>query len=244
MSIKRGDTIIEILFALSVFSLIAILSINLMNNGVVSAQASLETTMVRNEVNAQAEALRFIHGTVTSGSSDNNLTELWNKITELAKKNVSDSMKSENFSYPPDGIDASCADYYDSRKTGTYIGGKNAFILNTRHLTQQKSEIPAIRTLDSDFAREAGNYARVFYNKDTEDLKTDTAALEMKNAEGIWIIGVPSANKISKGTEETKIPQYYDFYIQSCWYNPGKNTPSTIDTVVRLYNPADAGEKT
>jgi hypothetical protein len=30
---------------------------------------------------------------------------------------------------------------------------------------------------------------------------------------------------------------YFDFYIRSCWYAPGANTPSTISTVIRLHNP-------
>ena len=43
------------------FSIVAVVSINIMNSGLSSAQASLEITMARNEIDAQAEALRFIH---------------------------------------------------------------------------------------------------------------------------------------------------------------------------------------
>ena len=32
-------------------------------------------------------------------------------------------------------------------------------------------------------------------------------------------------------------PEYYDFYIRTCWYAPGSNDSSTISTTVRLFNP-------
>ena len=58
---KHGDTIIEVTLSITIFSLIAVLSLNLMNNGVSNAQRTLEITMARNEIDAQAEALRYIH---------------------------------------------------------------------------------------------------------------------------------------------------------------------------------------
>ena len=246
MSLKRGDTIIEILFALSVFSLVAILSLNLMNNGVVSAQASLENTMVRNEINAQAEALRFIHDTVTAGSADQSYKQAWEQITTLANDNgFPDSTKMEKFIYPPDhgNVKNSCETYYEEGNNN--IASKNAFILNTRHLKLAEGERSLLATpSDTTPFKEAGNYARVVYKKSsgtTEEagLQTDTGALQVAGAEGIWVIGAPSANKIYSLQDKTSKPQYYDFYIQSCWYNPGKDTPTTIGTVISLYEPAE-----
>ena len=31
---------------------------------------------------------------------------------------------------------------------------------------------------------------------------------------------------------------YYDFHIRACWIAPGNNTPTTLGTIVRLYDPA------
>ena len=56
---KRGDTIIEVMFAIAIFGLVAILSISSMNRGVVTAETTLEATTARDELNAQAEALRL-----------------------------------------------------------------------------------------------------------------------------------------------------------------------------------------
>ena len=66
---RRGDTMIEVLFATVVFALVAILTIALMNNGLSSAISSIELTNARNLINAEAESLRFVHNAVaTSGT--------------------------------------------------------------------------------------------------------------------------------------------------------------------------------
>lgn len=57
----RGDTIIEVLLAVTVFSLVAVTAIVVMNHGTSSAQRSLEVTQVKQQIDAQAEALRAAH---------------------------------------------------------------------------------------------------------------------------------------------------------------------------------------
>ena len=59
--IERGDTLIEVLFAITIFSLIVVTSLTLMNQGTAASQRALEITTVRQQVDGQAEALRFIH---------------------------------------------------------------------------------------------------------------------------------------------------------------------------------------
>lgn len=56
----RGDTIIEVLFAITVFSLLAVGSLAVMNQGTAAAQRSLELTLVRQQIDGQAEALRYL----------------------------------------------------------------------------------------------------------------------------------------------------------------------------------------
>ena len=74
--INRGDTLIEVLFAISVFSLVVVGSLSLMNQGVNASQRALEITLVRNEIDAQAETLRFLNASYiaayTKGSSYSN----------------------------------------------------------------------------------------------------------------------------------------------------------------------------
>lgn len=57
---ERGDTIIEVLFAITVFSLLAVGSMAVMNQGTAAAQRSLELTLVRQQIDGQAEALRYL----------------------------------------------------------------------------------------------------------------------------------------------------------------------------------------
>lgn len=58
---ERGDTIIEVMFAVTIFSMIAVGSLTIMNQSLSVAQKSLEITLVREQMDAQAEALRFIN---------------------------------------------------------------------------------------------------------------------------------------------------------------------------------------
>lgn len=56
-----GDTLIEVMFAVAVFAMVAVGCISIMNQGVATAQRSLEVTLVRQQIDAQAETLRYIH---------------------------------------------------------------------------------------------------------------------------------------------------------------------------------------
>ena len=58
---QRGDTLVEVLFATAVFSLVAVSGLSIMNQGTSTAQRALEITLVRNEINSQAEAIRMLN---------------------------------------------------------------------------------------------------------------------------------------------------------------------------------------
>ena len=57
----RGDTLVEVLLGVTIFSLVAVIALETMNRGMAIAQYSLETTLVRQQVDAQAEMLRYAH---------------------------------------------------------------------------------------------------------------------------------------------------------------------------------------
>lgn len=59
--LQRGDTLIEVLFAITVFALIVVTTLTLINQGISAAQRSLEITLARQQVDGQAETLRFLH---------------------------------------------------------------------------------------------------------------------------------------------------------------------------------------
>ena len=58
---NRGDTIIEVMLAITIFSLIIVSSLAIMNQGLYTAQRSLEISLVRSQIDSQAEALRFLN---------------------------------------------------------------------------------------------------------------------------------------------------------------------------------------
>lgn len=66
----RGDTLIEVLFATAIFSLVAVGGISVMNQGTAASQRALEITMVRNEIDAQAETLRFLNSSYIAAYKD------------------------------------------------------------------------------------------------------------------------------------------------------------------------------
>jgi type II secretory pathway pseudopilin PulG len=73
----NGDTIVEVLFAITIFSLVAVGAMSIMNQGTMTVQRALEITLVRNEIDAQAEALRFLHESYIAAPSTNSE---WYKI--------------------------------------------------------------------------------------------------------------------------------------------------------------------
>jgi hypothetical protein len=56
---------------------------------------------------------------------------------------------------------------------------------------------------------------------------------EVHSAEGVWISAIEGDKPVGVNTN----PQYYDFYIRTCWQAVGTKAPSTLSTIIRLYNP-------
>ncbi len=248
--IKKGDTLVEVTIAIGIFSLIAISVASVMNSSSSGAQLSLETTLAREEIDTQAEAIRFIHNAYTTHkeTSDNaqSLTSLWKTITDNAV--TGDDIKKEIVQYTP----SSCEELYDANNPVH----KYAFILNPRQLDYHKdgsgSTQAYIRLEDNTSVFSSpSTYPRLIFgdssnNSDNGPLNNEKADLtELYRAEGIYVIAVkdPQSTKVidligNKGLDETnsKVSAYYDFYIRTCWYGAGTTQPSTISTVIRLHD--------
>lgn len=223
---KKGDTIIEVSFAIAIFSLVSVLSIGLMNNGLAMAEASLEYSMARNEIDAQAEALRFIHNSFYSELElkKQDYKALWEKITSRAVNPDHDRLNNltTNFSI--------CSSVYNSSTDilNDSLLSSKAFVINTRKLNYAKKD----QTVFSDTSKfkTAAINPRIVYNNNALNLtENDT---DIINVEGLWVLGVKS-----KSTSNVKNIEYYDFHIRACWYAPGHSAPSFIATIIRLYNP-------
>ena len=89
MVIKRGDTLIEVALAIGIFSMVAIAVVSVVSGSTSSAQSALELTITREEIDAQAEAIRFIHTSYIAGgrsnaSGNDKYEKLWNNIVSKA----------------------------------------------------------------------------------------------------------------------------------------------------------------
>lgn len=224
--VRRGDTLVEVAFSIAIFALVCIFAIALMNNGVSTAQASMEISMTRNEIDAQAEALRFIQNSFLSERElvVKEYAPLWNAIKSLA---INPS-EIDKLSSTPDA----CSDLY---KANT-VFSNNAFIINTRKINPADVNGTVIRFNTGKFA-ETALYPRIIFrrsgasssNNNSDELVERGYYDQVDRVEGFGVIAV-------KG-DDSDAPEFYDFHIRTCWYAPGRVVPSTINTIVRLYNP-------
>lgn len=266
MSIKRfrGDTIIEVAFAIAVFSLVAIISINVMNAGLSTAQASMEVMVARSEIDSQAEALRFVQNAFTLERElpvdSQEYRELWYTLTRDSNASSDSGMMNSPEALPSLNVD-SCSQIYDrsgSSPNSIFKSDLTAFAIDTRALdpndpsfmpgatmSKKISEIIVSTKTESNRNKftESSIYPRLIYTDmyATPDNNSDTTLYEngeyrfLSRIEGIWVIAVKDAT-VNNPTRYTT-PEFFDFHIRTCWNAPGQNRPSTIGTIIRLYNP-------
>ena len=242
---KRGDTLVEVMLAVGIFSMVAIAVVAVMSAGSSSAQTSLETTLAREEIDAQAEALRFIHSAYISekNSKEGKFTQLWNLITA---KNPDDN-RSVNVVSGNESI-SNIAKYSPSECPSLYSEDNGeareyGFILNTKALSSFVNlDDVLIKGNRKDSARymlnTASTYPRLVYGNSVIDAPSliDNYS-NFYQASGIYIVAVKDPNSTNIIGEDQRISAYYDFYIRTCWYGTSDQNPSAISTVIRLYDP-------
>lgn len=221
LTFKRGDTIIEVIFAITVFSMVSILTLSLMNRGLATTTASLQLTLARQEMDAQAEAIRFIHSgaesEVNMPSSEQQYTPLWNNMRNRVVSSAT----------PFDSIanNTTCL-----TSANNFIHSSSQFALNTRNIDPDN----AVGTVITSSAMFAGPdiFPRVVYGRGlTDEAVTNTNELasrdvnQVRRVEGIWVEAVRST--------ATAFPAV-DFHIRACWHSPGQNVVTTLGTIVRL----------
>lgn len=239
-TIKRGDTLLEVVFAFVMFSLVTVITVAAMSGGISQAEASLELTLARTEIDTQSDTLRYIHGAF---ANDRAYDRLWHKITDRA---VSDS------NVIPELSISDCSELYDDLSPSADIYSAKAFVINSRIIGNNDDDsqpdffgntLITANGKDSDTIPfiAAPLYPRLIYTEsrpnraindsdiEEESLLQDELNRYVARAEGIYDFVVPD-----KGHT---VPYYYDFHIYTCWYAPGSKRPTTIGTVTRLYNP-------
>lgn len=214
---KRGDTLVEVMLAVGIFSLVAISIVAVMSGSTSSAQTSLEATLAREEIDTQAEALRFIHSSYIADSKNSETESPYEPIWEAIKSRAI-KPGSLDSNYPP----TECKAIYEDG----YLENQNAFVINYRNLKDRGAYVPSSAGSTGLFGV-ASTYPRIVYESDTK-LINDNGP-NINSVEGIYVTAV-------KGNDSDD-PDFYDFYIRTCWYGSGERTASTISTVIRLINP-------
>lgn len=206
---NRGDTIVEVIVAFAVFSMLAVAGLSLMNQGTATAQRTLEIDLVRQQIDSQADALRFINRELASGNS--RVQNTWKDVIVSRALDTSGSAVS-NALTPFDEI-------ADSQACLPVDRNQNAFAIDINDIPDllisgSSNEAVSITLLED--IKSSVTYSKI--GKISEGLSTE--------AQGIWIVAV-------KGDSG----KYFDFHIRACWISPGQAAPMKLGTIVRLYEP-------
>lgn len=208
---EQGDTIVEVLFAVAVFAIVAVGGMAIMNQGTAVAQRSLEVTQVRQQIDAQAEAIRYIHqayvATYQKGGTPAPSSTAAQWVTMTSTDDEEEGGKGAS----------TASDFGELSSEGrcpSSAPGERPFILNAR-----KAEVwGSLPTMTPPANGSLPPYAYVDYN-----------GSNVTSAYGIWIEAIPSESNNGLG--------FVDFHIRACWDSAGSSVPTTLGTIVRLYEP-------
>ncbi len=125
---KLGDTLVEVTIAIGIFSLVAIAVVSVVSNSTSSAQANLENTVTREEIDAQAEAIRFIHDSYVMDTAETPVyKEIWDHIASKAVVTKDEKALAGIENYMPTSCDAPFKFKYDGKD---YDYTNNIFVVN------------------------------------------------------------------------------------------------------------------
>ena len=170
---QRGDTIIEVIFAIVIFAFIAIISITIMNQGIATGERALEITLVRQQINAQAEALRFVHASSVAGVSE--ADTVWNLFKSTASG----------------GYGQSSASAFGVQSGRCRLPAGRPFVMNARTGEVWNGTL----TIEPGSGANVPPYPQVVYNDDTSPVKNDPG---VRAAYGMWVEAVPSNVPVSR----------------------------------------------
>ncbi len=204
---QQGDTLIEVLFAITVFSLIVVTTLSLMNQGTAAARRSVEFTLVRQQIDAEAEALRFMHQSYVTQYQPGVMASATGAAGEYRK--VIDHVISANRKNATPLDDAKTCPAFPS----------DAFVVNPR---------TAVLVADATkIVSPEASYAQLAFAGSSNTNMT---------ARGIWIEAIRTDVE-APTSSLTATAGYIDYYIRGCWYAPGSGKALSMGTIVRLYEP-------
>jgi len=208
--LQRGDTLIEVLFAVSVFSFVVVSALTIMNQGTAASQRSLEITLVRQQVDAQAETLRFMHDAYVAAYQSHIVFNTTDAATSPAEEWYKMMAAKGNV--------ITAASAFESAATCP-AAPSGAFIVDPRNVAF---------VTKANALQPSTNFSQVTYQSNGV----------FDSAKGLWVEAVRStlsAEQASDGAQSNA--GYVDFHIRACWESAGLPVASRTGTIVRLYEP-------
>ncbi|HEY0965213.1 MAG TPA: type II secretion system protein [Candidatus Saccharimonadales bacterium] len=207
--LTSGDTIIEVLLAVTIFSLLATVTLTLMNQSVNAAQRAVEITLVRQEIDAQADMLRVLHEAAAKSKTPQDT--MWASIAERA----------ENATGNPASTNGGCPTAGDMRNESFALTPSDPLkVIDSGEDTQydlagtNSATPPYAQVMEVD--PDLGKYM----------------------AYGIWIEPSTEGIDRVNNAAQAKVGAYV-FRIRACWDGPGLSTPMQLETIVKLYDVLD-----
>lgn len=247
-----GDTIVEAVIAIAIYSIVAVLALSSMSSGLSTAQRNLESTMNRAIVDSQSDTLRYYYesylATKTGKKDDAFYKELWEGIEP--KGSTADPVDLDSLS------DNSCSALIQADRD-VLSGGAQIFALSGRGaLSLAKSDMIVYGFGDTTKFT-SGNYTnfRIIGNIDVAPLyprityknMSDSGVVDSSNDDAMSILnsdgggsGYRQSRVANKAEGVWIFPKQtktgYDFYVRTCWNPVGSKSPSSFTSVVRLYD--------
>jgi type II secretory pathway pseudopilin PulG len=184
---QKGDTIIEVLFAVAVFAMVAVGSLTIMNQGTATAERSLEITLVRQQIDAQAEAIRYIHQAYVAA---------YQKGSTAPTGTAAEWIKMTDPSSGHGATQASAFGVTDGVNCPSTVPGQKPFILNARTATVWNTT--PVMTAPS--SSSLPPFSEVIYNADSS----------INAAYGLWVEAIPSTNADGPGFVDFHIRACWD----------------------------------
>jgi type II secretory pathway pseudopilin PulG len=122
---QRGDTLIEVLFSVTVFSFVVVGALTIMNQGTAASQRALEITLVRQQIDGQAETLRFMHNAYVAAYQPGITFNTADAVTSPAE---------EWFRMLNSGITAQSASAFGTTSTACPTPPDESFVIDTRNV--------------------------------------------------------------------------------------------------------------
>ncbi len=247
--IKRGDTLIEVLFAITVFSVISVISLQIMNKDLAAIQGTLESEMARNEIDSQAEAIRFIHNAFLSerelASNKRTYQNLWYKLSRSTDDTSQVNSIAAGYGLANNPRDISkyfaqdtCDAYYNTYNDDEEIHNlfkDNAFVINTRNVDPDNVNETIIQSgRDEDKSKfiEAPLYPRIIFTKDDNENDNSQTAVLSELFEG----GKENLTNIGQNSAEYK----HVSYAEGIWVISAKDITkekqATADKTPEFYD--------